>query len=504
MTNPDGPQFPGLTQAEVAERLRLHGYNELPTAGQRRIWPIALEVMREPMLLLLLAAGIVYLALGEPRDAGMLLGFVVVIIGITLYQERKTERALEALRDLASPRALVMRDREVRRIPGREVVPDDIVLLSEGDRVPADGVVLDSNHLLVDESLLTGEAMPARKLANPVCDTMARPGGDDLACVFSGTMVVQGQGVARVRATGVGSEMGRIGKALKQEKQGDSPLETETRVLIRNFAVAGLVLCVLVVLFHHLTHGTLLDGLLAGLTLAMALLPEEIPVVLTVFLALGAWRMSLKQALTRRLQAVQAIGAATVLCVDKTGTLTLNRMSVGKLFGGGRSCDVDGISATILPDVCHETLEYALLASQGIPVDPMEKALSELSTRALKHTEHLHPDWRLVREYPLSRQLLAMSRVWKSPDGRDYVIAAKGAPEAISDLCHLESAPARALAEQVQAMAGEGLRVLAVARARFRQAGLPPEQHDFRFEPVGLIGFADPVRPQVKAAVESC
>jgi len=499
-----GTRYPGLTDAEAAERLRTEGANELPSSGRRNVLRIVLDVLREPMFILLLASGIIYLVLGEPRDAAMLLGFVFVIIGITLYQERKTERALDALRDLASPRALVVRGGEVKRIPGREVVREDVVLLVEGDRVPADCVVLDSNHLMVDESLLTGESMPVRKVAGDPQGELGRPGGDDLPGVYSGTIVVQGQGVARVRATGLETEMGRIGKTLQQEKEESSPLENETRRLIRNFASAGMVICALVVVFYLVTRGNLLGGLLAGLTLAMALLPEEIPVVLTVFLALGAWRMSQKRALTRRLQAIQAIGSSTVLCVDKTGTLTLNRMAVSKVFGGGRFCDIDGISATALPDSCHETIEYAILASQEIPVDPMERALHEIGTRALRTTEHIHPDWQLVREYPLSRQLMAMSRVWKSPDGRDYVIAAKGAPEAIGDLCHLAPGRMRELSEQVNVLAADGLRVLAVARARFTLAGLPPEQHDFQFELIGLAGFADPVRPQVKEAVERC
>jgi len=504
MADPDAERFVGLTKAEVEQRMKTVGYNELPTANRRRMWRIAFDVVREPMFILLIASGTIYLVLGEPRDAAMLLGFVFVIIGITLYQERKTERALEALRDLASPRALVLRDGEVTRIPGREVVPDDIVILVEGDRVPADCLVLDSNHLLVDESLLTGESMPVRKIAGDPQGELGRPGGDDLPGVYSGTIVVQGQGVVRVRATGLATEMGKIGRTLQQEREESSPLEVETRRVIRNFASAGLVVCALVVVFYLVTRGNLLGGLLAGLTLAMALLPEEIPVVLTVFLAVGAWRMSQKKALTRRLQAIQAIGSSTVLCVDKTGTLTLNKMAVWKVFGGGRFCDVDGVAATALPDVCHETVEYAMLASQEIPVDPMERALSELGTRALKSTEHIHPDWQLVREYPLSRQLMAMSRVWKSPDGRDYVIAAKGAPEAIGDLCHLGTGQAKALADDVNVMASEGLRVLAVARARFTLAGLPQEQHDFQFELIGLAGFTDPVRPQVKAAVEKC
>jgi Ca2+-transporting ATPase len=496
-------RFVGLAEADAAARLRAEGANELPSSGRRSTLRIAFDVLREPMFLLLLASGIIYLVLGEVQDALMLLGFVFVVMGITLYQERKTERALDALRDLSSPRALVIRDGQVRRIPGREVVRDDIVLLSEGDRVPADATVLESSYLLIDESLLTGESVPVRKVPGRPDDRIAAPGGDDLSSVYSGTLIVQGQGVACVRRTGLATELGKIGKVLQSEKQERTPLETETNRLVRNFALAGIGVCVLVAVFFILTRHQLLGGLLAGITLAMAILPEEIPVVLTVFLALGAWRMSQKRALTRRLQAIQALGSATVLCVDKTGTLTLNRMAVVRVHAGGRLCVIDE-AAVSLPETCHQVVEFGVLASQEVPVDPMEKALREIADGALSGTEHVHLDWRLVREYPLSRELLAMSRVWQSPDGQDFVIAAKGAPEAVGDLCHLPPDRMVAMHRQVQTMADEGLRVLAVARARFRSPGLPHEQHDFRFELVGLLGFADPVRPQVVDAVRDC
>ena len=362
ITDSDARRFSGLTEAEAADRLRKDGPNELPSAGKRGVLRIAFEVLREPMFLLLLASGVIYLVLGEPRDALMLLGFVFVIMGITLYQERKTENALDALRDLSSPRALVIRGGEMRRIAGREVARGDVVLLSEGDRVPADVTVLESSYLLVDESFLTGESVPVRKVPGDPGEPMTPPGGDDLASVYSGTLIVQGQGIARVRRTGLLTELGKIGKVLQSEKQETTPLETETRRIVRNFALVGLGVCVLVVLFYVLTRGQLLGGLLAGITLAMAVLPEEIPVVLTVFLALGAWRMSQKRALTRRLQSIQAIGSATVLCVDKTGTLTLNRMAVNRVFAEGRFCTVeDGAGA--LPESCNKAIEFGMLAS---------------------------------------------------------------------------------------------------------------------------------------------
>ncbi len=491
----------GLTGEEASRRLAEEGHNELPSSKERSLLAIALDVVREPMFLLLVACGTIYLLLGDVREAGMLLSFVFVVMGITLYQERKTERALEALRDLSSPRALVIRDGEQRRIPGREVVRDDILVLAEGDRVPADAVLLSCANFTADESLLTGESVPVRKAAWDGATADARPGGDDLPFVYSGSMVVQGQGVARVRATGMRTELGRIGKALQTVEVEETSLQRETNRLVRTLAVAGLFLCMLVAIVYGATRGDWLKGLLAGLTLAMATVPEEFPVVMTIFLALGAWRISKDRVLTRRVPAVEMLGSATVLCVDKTGTLTLNRMSVRKLFAGGHYHDCGDGTPSRLPETFHELVEFSILASQRDPFDPMEKALRETGDRYLARTEHLHGDWTLVREYPLSRELLALSHVWKAREGADYVIASKGAPEAVADLCHLGEEERESLAVHVNAMAEEGLRVLGVARASFRQADAAGGQHDFPFRFLGLLGFADPVRPGVPDAV---
>ena len=493
----------GLQEGEVTQRLKEEGHNELPSTQKRGLSAIAFEVVREPMFLLLVACGSIYLMMGDVKEALMLLGFVFVVMGITLYQERKTERALEALRDLSSPRALVIREGKQRRIAGREVVRGDILVLSEGDRVPADAIVLSCINLSVDESLLTGESVPVRKMAASGIMDMGRPGGDDLPFVYSSTLVVQGQGIAQVQATGLRTEIGKIGKALQAVEPEGTLLQKETGRLVRNLAILGLSLCMLVIVIYGLTRGDWLHGLLAGITLAMATLPEEFPVVLTIFLALGAWRISQKQVLTRRVPAIETLGSATVLCVDKTGTLTLNRMSVSKLFAHGQFHGIPH-SIDIMPETFHELVEFSILASQIDPFDPMEKAIRELGERYLAQTEHLHHNWTLVHEYPLAKELLALSRVWKSPGRTDYVIAAKGAPEAIADLCHFDGVQTEDLSRHVNSMAEEGLRVLGVARARIEQTTLPGEQHDFKFEFLGLIGLADPVRPTVPDAVREC
>jgi len=494
----------GLSEEEAATRLKQEGYNELPTGRQRSIFAIAFDVVRQPMFLLLVACGTIYLVLGNMKDALMLLGFVFVVMGITLFQERKTERALEALRDLSSPRALVIREGEQKRIAGRDVVRGDILVLAEGDRVPADGTLVSSSSLSIDESLLTGESVPVRKVAWDGVREMSRPGGDDLPTVYSGTLVVKGYGIAQVQATGIDTEIGKIGKALQAVESEESPLQRETGRLVRVLGVVAFLLCAVVAIVYGATRANWLNGLLAGITLAMAMLPEEFPVVLTIFLALGAWRISQRRVLTRRVPALETLGSATVLCVDKTGTLTLNRMTVCKLFAHGELYEVSNHKQETLPETFHELVEFGILASQRQPLDPMEKALRELGDRLLAETEHLHDDWTLVREYPLSQELLAMSHVWASPDAQEYVIAAKGAPEAIADLCHLSEGQMEALSGHIASLADEGLRILGVAKAQFKHTSLPGEQHDFTFDFLGLVGLADPMRPTVPPALKEC
>ena len=501
--SPESEHLPGLSSAEAQARLQQDGYNELPSARQRSTLVIALGVAQEPMFLLLIVASIIYLTLGDLREALILAASILVIMVITIFQERKTERALEALRDFSSPRALVIRDGEQKRIAGREVVADDILMLTEGDRVPADAVILSCNDLAVDESLLTGESVPVRKAAWDGKREIARPGGDDLPFVYSGTMLVQGRGVARVHATGTRTEIGKIGKALQTLETDETFLQKKSAGLIRNLAAVGLSLCALAVILYGLTRGNWIQGFLVGIALAMALLPEEIPVVLTVFLALGAWRMSQKRVLTRRMPALETLGSATVLCVDKTGTLTLNRMSVGKLFAGGDFYEVDTNHDKTLPQKFHELVRFSVLASETDPFDPMEKAFKELGDRHLDHGARFE-DWTLAHEYSLAPNLLALSHVWKSSSGEQYVIATKGAPEAVADLCHFDPEQRTELATQVNSIAADGLRVLGVARGAFTGSSWPASQHDFDFKFLGLIGLSDPVRPAVPAAIKAC
>ncbi len=502
---PDWRDARGLSQAEAETRLRTEGYNELPGSRHRSLAAIALGVVREPMFLLLIAAAAIYFLLGDLGEAGILLCSVLVMIAITVYQEQRTERVLEALRDLTSPRALVVRDGEQRRIPGREVVRGDIIVLAEGDRVPADAAVLSQRNLQVDESLLTGESAPVSKTVRNGSDLRGRRGGEGTPWVFSGTLVVQGVAIVEAVATGADSEIGRIGRVLQQLAPEATPLQRQSRRLVRIMAALGLGLCALLFMLFGLWRGDWVAAALAGITLAMSALPEEIPVVLTVFMALGAWRISRRRVLTRRMPAIETLGAATVLCVDKTGTLTENRMAVHTLVAGGEVFRVppEG-DAEPLPEAFHELLEFGILASEVDPFDPMERAMRALGQRYLADTEHLHADWALAHDYPVTRDMRAVTHAWRSTRSDEFIVAAKGAPEAIADLCHLDAERSEALARQVEELSAQGLRVLGVAAARFRGREWPVIQHDFDFRLLGLIALADPLRPAVPAAIAEC
>ena len=493
----------GLAEKEARERLRLEGFNDLPSAGHRTLLSIVADVLREPMFALLLGAGVLYLVLGDLSEAAILLVFATVSVSITVIQETRSERVLEALRDIASPRALVVRDGQHRRIPGREVVRGDVVVLLEGDRIPADAILVAANDLLVDESLLTGESVPVEKsVAADQAMPMVRPGGDKAPFVYSGTMVVRGDGLAIVRATGIHSELGGIGMALRRIANEPPRLQTETRQLVRIFAIAGLLASVLAVLLYGFLQGDWLKAMLGGIALGMSLLPEEFPLVLTAFMVMGAWRMSRARVLTRRAAAIEMLGAATVLCTDKTGTLTENRMTLVELRSQAATWrHRDGAS---VPGDLVTLLETARLASAPQPSEPMEKAISEIVKTARGRSESVVVGKDLVRRYGLRPDLLAMTNVWSTPQAMGCQVAAKGAPEAIAALCRLSGEERAWLERMVEEMARHGMRVLGVAGAHHPGDPLPETPQGFAFQFLGLLGFADPLRGTVPDAIREC
>jgi Ca2+-transporting ATPase len=481
----------GLKQDVAALRLAEEGYNELPSAKPRSWFAIAATVLSEPMLVLLLACALIYFIIGDPREAFILLGSALIVIGITFYQERRSERAIEALRDLSSPRALVIRDGIRKRIAGREIVRGDIIVISEGDRIPA------------DESLLSGESLAVAKTEWDGITTISRPGGEHLPFVYSGTLVVTGRGIAQVLATGTHTEIGKIGKGLQSVEQTGTQIQKEIRKIVRVMAMIAFSLCILVAIIYTVFRDEFLQGLLAGLSLAMALLPEEFPVVLTVFLALGAWRMSKRHILTRRVPALETLGEATVLCVDKTGTLTENRMVVRELRTLRSSFRISDDS-NILPDDFAEVAESSILASPKDPFDPMELAIHSFGAKYFHGKDYPAKDWILAKEYPLSPKLLAVTNVWLSPDATEHIVAAKGAIEAIAELCQLENEKLSELHTLASSMSAEGLRVLGVAHTRVEPSALPEDAHEFSFRFAGLIGLYDPPKKTVPAAIKEC
>ena len=457
------------------------------------------------MFLLLVACGVIYLLLGDRGEALMLLGFVFVVMGITFSQQRRAENALAALRDLSSPTALVVRHGVVRTIAANALVCGDIVLISEGNRVPADMCLLESSNLTMDESMLTGESATVPKFVGEAGGTAGcRPARTRDPMSFRAPWSPRGTRAARLSPPVCAARLAGSAHRSPAISTDPTPIQQETRRVVKRVALVGLALAAALALLYWYLRGDWLHGVLAGLTFAMAILPEELPVVLTIFLGLGAWRLARENVLARRIPAIELLGATTLLCVDKTGTLTMNRMAVRAIWTEAAAYDVPTAGSAQLEEALHSVLEFAVLASHRRAFDPMESAIGGAGQRLLANTEHLHSDWTLLSDYPLSKEMLAMSRVWQSPDRRAKMIAAKGAPESIIDLCHLDAGRSAAIAQQVERMAAEGLRVLGVARAVFDASILPSSQHDFDFEFLGLVALEDPVRPDVPAAIAEC
>lgn len=486
----------GLSTEQARMRLDEDGPNELSRTASRSTWKIIAEVLREPMLALLLAGGLVYLLLGSRVEALILLGFASFSIILTVVQETRTEYVLEALRDLSAPRALVIRDGLRVRIAGRDVVRGDILLLEQGDRIAADAVLIDAQDLQADESLLTGESVPVGKAIGAEMATH-RPGGDGQPYVYSGSLVTRGRGTARAIATGARSEIGKIGQTLATLDPEAPRLRAETARIVAWCAIGGGAIALLVVMLYGGLRGDWLQAVLAGIATGMAMLPEEFPVVLTIFLAMGAWRIGGARVLTRRAAAIETLGAATILCTDKTGTLTENRMALVEAWLADGTTVPLTANASV-PEPARALIDIAQLASAVIPTDPMEIAIHAARLPA-------HPARTLLHGYGLSPELLAMSNIWTMPaQDQRQLVAAKGAPEAIARLCRLDAAAAAAMETAVNLMAARGIRVLGVASAEVRDRQWRTSQTDYVYHLVGLLGLADPVRASVPAAIADC
>lgn len=482
----------GLSQADAARRLREVGPNELPQTRGRGLVKIASETMREPMFALLLGAAILYMVLGDLGEGLFLFGGAFTSIGLVIFQEMRSERALAALRELSQPHARVIRDGADLQIPARELVPDDLLLVGEGDRIPADGVLIGGDVLSVDESTLTGESSPVSKhlAAEGDVSEEAHPGATSSSHVFSGTLSVGGQGIVRVTRTGARSALGQIGASLAQIGNEPTPLQQSAGRLVTLLGVLALGFCGVIALAYGLLRDDWIGGALAGITVAIALIPEEFPMVLAVFMALGAWRLASHRVLVRRSAVIEALGGATVLCVDKTGTLTENRMRVTRVWTEAEDAPVGEAAPVSGP--AAKVLTVAALASAMRPIDPMDRAI-----RAIAPVEGSAKQ--LERAWPLRPEMMAVVQVWRDEDGA-RLAAAKGAPEAIFQLCRLDADEISRLGAALHAFAEDGLRVLGVAACR-QSGAFPDKPEDVQFEFVGLIGFLDPLRDDAPAAI---
>ena len=476
-------KYSGLSQEQVAASRKLHGRNELASAQKPSFLKTALKEFSEPAFLLLIGAACIYFALGQPRDGCIMIFFVAASGAVNLYQEWRTDKTLDALKDLSSPKVTVIREGQEQEIASEELVPGDVMLLAEGQRIPADARLLFCDGLGVDESALTGESDIVWK--TELADESGRHWRLDHC--YAGTNALTGRAVAEVAATGFETEYGKIGRDVAEAPDRPTPLEKQTRRLVRNCSFFSLALMLLVVAATLRNGSGFIDAALSGITIAMATIPEEFPVVLTVFLAMGAWRLARRNALVRRIPSVETLGAVTVLCVDKTGTLTQNKMSLSGLvtFGGHSE---------------KELLEAAAMACETDPYDPMETALLKRAADAGVDVKQLQSR-KLAFEYPFSSEARMMGHVWDCGDR--LVLAAKGSPENIFRLCELDEAGRKFIEAEQERLSDRGCRVLAVAVGRgFRQ---PPEKlTDAKLQLVGLTAFVDPPRETVPASIAAC
>lgn len=481
----------GLTGEQVRERHLRDGPNELPHLDERSTLRIVSEVLREPMLALLLAAGFAYLLLGDRIEAILLICFATFSVAISVIQETRSERVLAALRDLSSPRALVIRDSTRFRIPGREVVVGDIIILEQGDRVAADAELLSTTELEIDESLLTGESLAVQKAAQTEA--------------FSGTLVVRGSGVGRVVAIGGQTQIGQIGGHLANIKPDAPRLRRETGLIVKLAGIGGILIAGSVTLLYGVFRGGWLDAVLAGIAIGMAMLPEEFPVVLVTFMSMGAWRISKANVLTRRAAAIETLGSITVLCTDKTGTLTENHMAVASMWlPDGQHLTVD--RDRNIPDAFQPLLKAGLWASEVEPSDPMDIAIHSAAASLMSENDSSSENhWQLDRHFGIRPDLLATTNMWHDgPSHDDRFLAAKGAPEAIAQLSRLSASEKNKMMRAVEYMAAKGIRVLGVATTRAKPVDDYADLLDHHFAFTGLIGLADPLRSSVPEAIRQC
>ena len=488
----DTPNYNGLSSEEARLRQHQYGKNELIPQKKESFFKKVFHIICEPMFLLLIIAAVIYFILGEPRDGAIMLIFVMGIISIDVIQEWKTDKTLNALKDLSAPTIPVIRDGIEKLIASADLVPGDLMMIHEGVKIPADGEVIRCADLCIDESSLTGEAERVFKI--PVGNEIPEKDYWRKDYCYAGTLVMQGTGAIKVDKIGAQSEYGKIGLGVAITPQEDTPLQKQTGKLVKTCAVIAGVLFLMVGIFtwfnipDHRFSDRLIESILSGVTLAMAMIPEEFPVILTVFLSMGAWRLAKKNSLVRKLPSVETLGAVSVLCVDKTGTITMNQMTVQKVWTGNQQE--------------QKLIETMGLGCETDTYDPMEKAmLTYCEDHGISKESLFHHEF--VTEYAFTDELKMMGHVWRR--NGQLVIAAKGSPERILTICELTDEEREIAEKQINDLSSEGLRVIGVATANpVNDQAIPASITDCRLTFLGLVGLADPPRESVKNDIALC
>ncbi|WP_270501038.1 cation-translocating P-type ATPase [Clostridium butyricum] len=483
-----GYNLGGLNSEEVEKLQKKYGMNELVIQEKPNMLKKFLGVFKEPMFLLLLIAATVYFLLGAPKDGAIMLVFVGFVASITFIQEWKTEKTMNALKDLTSPKVNTLRNGKNILIKSTELVPGDVVFLSEGERIPADCIVLEPSNFSVDESILTGESEYVMKVSTTQSEKSTDYWKKDI--LYAGTLCVFGKCTAIVKFTGINTEYGKIGKAISEAKDEPTPLQKKVSILVKNIAIAGVILCISVMVASYFYSFNILNSILSGISLAMAIIPEEFPVVLTVFLSMGAYRLAKNNTLMRKISAVETLGSATVLCVDKTGTITQNKMKVKSIYSDGRIFNNEDLKNQELSDLM-------VLSCEKDPYDPMEKAILEAAN--LSQLETLY-------KYDLSKKIAFDSKTKRMANiyikDNKYYVAVKGSAETVLGLCNLDKETMDEINIEIDKMASNGLRVLALADCTSEKVYEDLECYELTFK--ALVGLQDPPKEGVEEAIKLC
>ncbi|MBZ5855966.1 cation-translocating P-type ATPase [Flavihumibacter profundi] len=477
----------GLNPQEVLSARLKYGQNRIAQKKENAFFRIIRDLGKEPMFLLLLAAAIIYFISGQAPE-GIFMGISIVLVAtISIYQDARSRNALDALKKLTKPNAYVIREGEKMGIPLEDIVMGDIMIVEEGSSIPADGTIIQSNDFAVNESILTGESFPVIK---------NETAGNNL--VFQGTTVSGGLALARVQAIGNMTKLAQIGKQMETIKVEKTPLQQQISNFVKKMAAIGIIVFFIVWALNYSSSRNILDSLLKALTLAMSILPEEIPVAFTTFMALGAWRLMKMGIIVKQTTTVETLGSASVICIDKTGTITENRMSLAEIY----SLDNDQLTHTeqdLSANMKH-IIKTGMWASEPIPFDPMELALHESYGKITEVDER--PSFKMVHEYPLSGVPPMMTHIFENGEGK-RILAAKGAPEAIMEVCVLSAEEHLKASAALNALSQKGYRVLAVATAVYEGDQFPATQQEFKFGLQGLIAFYDPPRKNFSRVLQS-